>query len=92
MLGRERVALFFHRVARLNGAPESAEVRLVNGLPALVATYPEREDAKAARKVVIRVELGADGQITQVHSILASRKLTSVVTRASPPPTLPPSP
>jgi RNA polymerase sigma-70 factor (ECF subfamily) len=78
LLGSERVALFFHRVANLNGAPESAEVRMMNGLPALVATYPEREDKKAATKVVIRVEIGANGRITQVHSVLASRKLTAV--------------
>jgi RNA polymerase sigma-70 factor (ECF subfamily) len=78
LLGPARVALFFHRVAHLNEAPESAEVKLLNGLPALVATYPAREDVKAARKVVIRVELGEDGRIARVHSVVASRKLTAV--------------
>lgn len=78
LLGPARVALFFHRVTRRNGAPTTAEVRLLNGLPALVATFPATEDAKAARKVVLRVELGEDGRIKQVHSVLATHKLTAV--------------
>lgn len=76
--GVERVSLFFRRVSHLGGVPETAEVRMLNGLPALVVTYPKSADAKAAKKLVLRVEVDEDGRITQVHSVLASRKLTAV--------------
>jgi RNA polymerase sigma-70 factor (ECF subfamily) len=78
LVGVERVALFYRRTAGMRGMPESAEVRMLNGLPALVATFRGTDDAKLPTKVVLRVELGEDGRITQVHSVLASRKLTAV--------------
>ncbi|XXF78379.1 sigma-70 family RNA polymerase sigma factor [Myxococcaceae bacterium GXIMD 01537] len=76
--GPGRVALFFHRLARLRGAPVEAQVRMLNGLPALVATFHRGADPREAERVVLRVELGEDGRIAQVHSVLASRKLAAL--------------
>jgi RNA polymerase sigma-70 factor (ECF subfamily) len=72
------------RVARLNvgiknlGPPVSRwEIRILNGLPALVA---ERDgvSAKDAARFVLRCDIDAAGQITAIHTILATRKLTAV--------------
>ncbi|MGA9520691.1 MAG: sigma factor-like helix-turn-helix DNA-binding protein, partial [Myxococcaceae bacterium] len=77
VLGMPRVSMFLLRIQELRGPPQSAELRLLNGMPALVATWanPREGDSPTA---VLRVELDSTGRIREVHSILATRKLTGV--------------
>ena len=72
------------KVAKLNigiknlGPPVTRwEIRILNGLPALVA---ERDavSAKDAPLFVLRCDIDESGQITAIHTILATKKLTAV--------------
>jgi RNA polymerase sigma-70 factor (ECF subfamily) len=75
LVGRARVLTFFRRLMELRGAPRAVEVRLLNGLPAMVATFEKSDDPRYADATVLRVELGKDGRVALVHSVLAHRKL-----------------
>jgi len=75
--GPRKIIKFYTTIAADRGLPVRLDIRLLNGLPAFVcemATAGERE----AKRFVIRCDLGADGRVAAVHSILASRKLTAV--------------
>lgn len=75
--GRERVARFFLGLsARLAGGARS-ELRLLNGLPALVTEFPGAPSGWAPRAVLL-CELGRDGRIARLLTVLASRKLKAV--------------
>jgi RNA polymerase sigma-70 factor (ECF subfamily) len=78
MEGRARVARFYVRAAksRREGGPQTRFAR-INGLPALVIAlaHPVRRQAP---RTVLRCELGADGRIARIHSVLAPRKLGRV--------------
>jgi len=76
-VGLKRVSLFYRRVQELRGTPDMVELRMLNGLPAVVAEWRECPPGAAAR-VVIRVELDAAGRIIEVHSVQASRKLAGL--------------
>ena len=54
-----------------------AEVRLLNGLPALVIEF-DHAAPRFARRVVLRVEVDAEGKIARLESVLATRKLTGL--------------
>jgi RNA polymerase sigma-70 factor (ECF subfamily) len=78
MEGRARVARFYVRAARSrrDGGPRTRLAR-VNGLPALVIALarPVRRQAPCS---VLRCDLGDDGRIVRIHSVLAPRKLGRV--------------
>ncbi|WP_257459323.1 sigma-70 family RNA polymerase sigma factor [Archangium lipolyticum] len=74
VVGVRRVALLYRRLMELRGPADAVELRMFNGLPAVVAEWRNCEPRNAAR-IVMRVETGPDGRITEVHSVLASRKL-----------------
>lgn len=79
VVGVKRVMNFLRRLLELRGPPTAVEVQTLNGLPALVSLFPPvAEDPMLASRSVLRVELGADGRITQLHAILADRKLEGV--------------
>jgi RNA polymerase sigma-70 factor (ECF subfamily) len=83
VVGVKRVALLYIRLQELRGLADVVELRMLNGLPALVAEWKECEPRHAAR-VVFRVETELDGRITEVHSVLASRKLEGLRQTPSP--------
>ncbi|WP_164011101.1 sigma-70 family RNA polymerase sigma factor [Pyxidicoccus trucidator] len=76
LVGVKRVLTFLQRLVELRGAPEAVEVQMLNGLPALVAVFAAAEDPMLASRAVVRVELGEDGRIAHVHSVLPDRKLS----------------
>jgi len=76
-LGRERVARFHMRVARRRGRDARLRFCLANGLPAVAIEFRDRRP-RGAPRVLMRCELAADGRILQLHSILASRKLSHI--------------
>jgi RNA polymerase sigma-70 factor (ECF subfamily) len=77
LVGLDRVVRFHLETARRRGPISRVTMRTVNGLPALViVTTPLRP--QMAPRVVLRCEVDADGRIRELHTILASRKLTAV--------------
>jgi RNA polymerase sigma-70 factor, ECF subfamily len=74
ILGKKKVIKFFDSIQR---QPSWFEVRELNGVPALVAAFSEAE-GRDAPKAVFLVELDAEGRIVELHSILATRKLSGV--------------
>jgi RNA polymerase sigma-70 factor (ECF subfamily) len=75
--GKDRVTRFFLGLQKKFHPQATFEVRNVNGGPALVADF-ESNVAGAAPRWVMRCETDALGQITEVHIVLATRKLTHV--------------
>jgi RNA polymerase sigma-70 factor (ECF subfamily) len=75
--GRAKVALLHLRVAQRRAAGSRIEFRSINGLPALVIRYASAARRQAPR-AVLRCDVAADGRITVLHAILASRKLTAI--------------
>jgi RNA polymerase sigma-70 factor, ECF subfamily len=74
--GRARVAgLFVGLSAKLPAS--RAEVRLLNGLPAVVAEFDAPPPGWAPR-ATIQVELDAHGLIRRIYSVSASRKLCAL--------------
>lgn len=74
--GRARVVRLLRGLVRhLGGSSSSA--RMLNGLPAVLIDF-RRAGPRLAPRAVLRVDAGADGRITAIHTVLASRKLTAV--------------
>jgi len=82
ILGRARVARFHWNIARRRTAatPPEVELRMLNGLPALIVRMTDRARGEAA-EFVIRADVDGEGQIVALHSILATRKLTAITRR-----------
>jgi RNA polymerase sigma-70 factor (ECF subfamily) len=76
LVGRQRVALFYSRIAARRPAA-SVDVRMLNGLPALVIEFGDGLP-REARRIVVRVEVDDDGRIREIDSVLATRKLAAV--------------
>jgi RNA polymerase sigma-70 factor (ECF subfamily) len=83
MVGRSQVATLHLRVARRRAGGAQIQLRLLNGIPALLIEYASAERRQAPR-AVLRCELAADGRIRELHSVMAPRKLTAVRFSADP--------
>jgi len=81
IVGPKRVAIFCTRIAARRPVLRS-EVRLLNGLPALVTELAGGLPREAAR-VVVALDLAADGRIRRIDTVLASRKLTAIAAPAA---------
>jgi RNA polymerase sigma factor (sigma-70 family) len=77
LLGPRRATTFLLRLLELRGPPDGAEVRQLNGFPALVAWY-DKPSPQEAPRFTMSLRVGADGRITEVYSSLADRKLTAL--------------
>ena len=77
VLGRQKVTRFYTNITRRRTEGISAEIRMLNGLPALVAHFSYGLPGEAVR-VVTRIDLAPDGRIRTMYSVLASRKLTAI--------------
>ena len=77
VVGATRVATFLLRLSEIRGAPDALSVRLLNGQPALVLMWRSPGGHEAPLSVV-RIEVDAAGRVREVHSVLATRKLTAV--------------
>jgi RNA polymerase sigma factor (sigma-70 family) len=72
--GRAKVAKFFLKIAQARGAVLQVELRELNGQPALLAQFTQRDD-KDAPKVVTLAELDANGAIARLYSVLTTDKV-----------------
>lgn len=78
MTGRAKVARLYLQAAKLRQeAGLSMEVRLVNGLPAVLLQL-EKPQRNQAPRTVVRFDLDDAGKIRHLHSILAPSKLATI--------------
>lgn len=80
IVGRDKVLLFNARllqIAAANSYEVRSEWRVLNGMPALVFEILNIPAGFAPRTVLL-CQLDKNGQIAQLHSVLASRKLTAL--------------
>jgi RNA polymerase sigma-70 factor (ECF subfamily) len=75
--GKARVTRFFLGVQKKFRPKGVFELRTLNGEPALVADF-ESDVAGAAPRWVMRCQADGEGRVTQLHILLATRKLTHV--------------
>ncbi len=75
--GRESVVKLLLGITQGRPLADWAELREVNGEPALVAVFPLR-DPKFATRSLTRLELDEQGAIREVQLIVASRKLQGI--------------
>ena len=78
IVGRTRVARFYQMAALHRQTSDArSEIRIVNGLPALL-TVLGRPVRRQAPRSLLRVELDGDGLIREVQVVLAPHKLGAV--------------
>jgi RNA polymerase sigma-70 factor, ECF subfamily len=78
LAGRTRIARFYLRAAlHRREAGVQSEMRLVNGLPAVVVTLA-RPVRRQAPRTLLRCELDGTDRIRAIHAILAPRKLAAL--------------
>ncbi len=77
VIGAAKVARFLLRLLEIRGVPRRAELKTLNGFPAVVAWF-ESERPKDAPIAVLRIEADGEGRVREVHTVLASRKLTAI--------------
>jgi RNA polymerase sigma-70 factor (ECF subfamily) len=81
VLGPDRVTRFLLGLNKKLGVPPRFDVRLLNGVPALVMEYEERPAPRVsiakhwAKRFVVRCDIDARGAIVEVHIVVASAKL-----------------
>jgi RNA polymerase sigma-70 factor (ECF subfamily) len=75
--GRARVMRLYLQVAQRRAAGARMELRLVNGLPALLVRF-EKTLRRQAPRLLLRCELDPKGRIREIHAILATRKLAAI--------------
>ncbi|HTM25617.1 MAG TPA: sigma-70 family RNA polymerase sigma factor [Vicinamibacterales bacterium] len=76
VVGRKHVAALFAGLARLSAPVVASQLRVLNGLAALVV---ERLPMPGfASRFTLQVEIDGEGRLSQVYIVLASRKLTAV--------------
>ena len=77
IVGRDRVMRFYFNISKRRPPGMRVEIRLLNGLPAMVAESRHGRPGEAPR-MVVRCDIDPDGRIKEIHAILATRKLTAV--------------
>jgi RNA polymerase sigma-70 factor (ECF subfamily) len=70
--GRAKVALFWTKISKHENA--RVELRMLNGLPALLVTI-DNPPAKIAPRTVIMINLDRRGLVRSVHGIVAPKKI-----------------
>jgi RNA polymerase sigma factor (sigma-70 family) len=76
VVGRDRVIRLYLGLTGRRSLV-NAETRRLNGLPAVVVSFADMP-ARQASRLVVRCDVNAEGRITALHTVLASRKLTAV--------------
>ncbi len=74
--GRAKVALFWIKVSRHEGA--RVELRMLNGLPALVTTLDHPPHGIAPR-LTLQINLDGQGLVSGMHAVVAPSKLLRIL-------------
>lgn len=75
--GAAKVITFLRNVLRMWPDDTRYEIRWLNGAPAILG-QAERARASEPTRFVTRLEVDGDGRIREIHTILATAKLTAV--------------
>ena len=75
ILGRDKIVRMLMKLAERLGPPTRDSFRMLNSLPALVAEVAA--PAAWAQRFVFRIDVDADGRVSALYTILATRKLTA---------------
>jgi RNA polymerase sigma-70 factor (ECF subfamily) len=85
ILGASKVARFYHGIFLKFGGVGSVRSLMVGGMPALYVSLPDRAEgnvdidlSRLAKRFVMQADVDADGRITRLYSVLATRKLTHI--------------
>jgi RNA polymerase sigma-70 factor (ECF subfamily) len=76
IVGRRNVARLLLGLAAKRPEAERLGFRMLNGLPALVVDAPAPQGF--APRFIVQVEVGRDGSIDAVHTVMSRRKLVAV--------------
>ena len=77
IFGPRRVARFHYNIGYRRMGGGRFAMRMINGLPAIVGEFTDGRPGEPPR-FVMQCALDADGRITQLLSVVASRKLTAI--------------
>jgi len=77
IVGRDKVTRFFAGLTERAGAPERIDSVMVNGMPAVMLTFAAAT-ARYAPQAIVQVRVGADGRVSEVYVVLATRKLAAL--------------
>jgi RNA polymerase sigma-70 factor (ECF subfamily) len=77
LVGRAKILLFYRTITKQLGGQVRLELRMLNGWPAVVAENLAPKEGFAPR-VATLFELGVDGRLQRIYSVLATRKLTAL--------------
>lgn len=77
VVGRAKVARLYLGLAAKSGAAPRLQIRLLNGLPAIVAEL-SGVPAGWAPRFVLQCRLDEEGRIAELFTVVASQKLTAV--------------
>jgi len=77
IVGREKILTFYSKLAKYLGSHMRVEVRMLNGLPALITENSAAPPGYAPRTALLFGVDGA-GQLNRFYSILATRKLRAL--------------
>src|SRR5262245_45641039 len=83
VVGRDKIIRFYNKTLERSRPLAASDIRLLNGLPALIVEFAD-EHPREAPTVVQQLTLTPEGQIDQIYAILAPRKLTAVRLTSSP--------
>jgi RNA polymerase sigma-70 factor, ECF subfamily len=76
ILGRAKVARLFLTLAAKRAPGYTFELHMLNGSPAVLVQGPA--PAGQAPRFVIQIDVGPDGTIREIHTVLATTKLNAV--------------
>ena len=76
IIGRDKVARLFVALAARRQPGALFEFRMLNGSPAVLVESPA--PSGQAPRFAIQIALGADGRIREIHTVLATKKLSAV--------------
>jgi RNA polymerase sigma-70 factor (ECF subfamily) len=77
IVGPKRVARFFLNISSRRAPTATFELRMLNGMPALVGEFHDGRRHEPPRMALL-VDLDDDGRIKSLHSVLADRKLAGI--------------
>ena len=77
VLGKSKIARMYVKLASKASPAGRAELKQINGAPAVVGADPD-VGRPAARRYVLRIELDEHGLIREIHSVLSPLKLASL--------------
>jgi RNA polymerase sigma-70 factor (ECF subfamily) len=77
VVGNDKIARMYAKLATFTSDQARAEIRTINGLPAIVIDDPDPAGQNANR-AVLRIELDHSGKIREIHSVLVPAKLARV--------------